>query len=178
MENHSEPCLPGSTELRLFSLGDADRHTANQHSHVWPFTPSRVVNTNNSLIAAGAQHGGGKFQPGAAGRSVNGLTVNTDLQLRIIQPSTSTDTNYASAARTRFGDCLHAPAGPANGYSLTNITVLGGWLIMAATLAFTVLYSTVANPANFLYLTTVNHNPTVPGNTASANQAIINDSLR
>jgi hypothetical protein len=155
--------------------------TANQQgsANVWPFTPSFVVNTNTSLIAGLAPTTAvGNFSQELAGRSVNSLTVNTDLQIRIIQPSTSTDTNYVTCGPSGGSLIVYTLPSSAHGVNLTNITVFGGWANTGRDqLAFTVLYSTVANPANFIYLTTVNYNPSVPANTASANQAIINDSL-
>src|SRR5262249_55722068 len=48
----------------------------------------------------------------------------------------------------------------ANGYSLTNITVYGGWSGNERDAqAYTVYYSTMAAPANFMLLGTVNYNP-------------------
>lgn len=157
-------------------------NTANQQgiANTWPFTPTWVVNTNNSLIAGLAPTTAvGNFSQELAGRDVNTLTLNTDLQIRIIQPSTSTDTNYVTCGQGAGELIIYTlPAGPTKGYNLTNITVFGGWANNGRdALAFTVLYSTVANPTNFVYLATVNYNPSVPGSTASANQAIINDSL-
>ena len=63
------------------------------------------------------------------------------------------------------------------GYNLTNITVYGGWQDSGRdSQAYTVYYSTVANPGNFFYLATVNYSPQgVPSGTASANRVTISD---
>ena len=155
--------------------------TTNQQgtANTWPFTPTWVVNTNNSLIAGLVPTTAvGNFSQELTGRSPNSLTVNTDLQIRIIQPSTSTDTNYVTCGQNGGALIIYTLPSSPKGFSLTNITVFGGWANNGRDqLGFTVLYSTVANPTNFNYLTTVNYNPSVPANTASANQAIINDSL-
>jgi hypothetical protein len=155
--------------------------TTNQQgtANTWPFTPTWVVDTNNSLIAGLAPTTtAGNFSQELTGRSPNSLTVNTDLQIRIIQPSTTTDTNYVTCGQNAGTLIIYTLAASAHGFNLTNITVYGGWANNGRDqLGFTVLYSTVANPESFIYLTTVNYNPSVPGSTASANRAIINDSL-
>lgn len=157
--------------------------TANQQgsANTWPFTPSWTVNTNNSLIAGLAPSTAlGNFSLELAGRSVNSLTLNTNLTISIIQPSTSTDTNYVTCGNGSGAGSLIVYTLPASadGYNLTNITVYGGWANNGRDQqGFTVLYSTVDNPTSFKFLTTVNYNPSVPGNTASANREIINDAL-
>jgi hypothetical protein len=155
--------------------------TANQQgtANVWPFTPAFVVNTNTSLIAGLVPSTAlGNFSQELAGRSPNSLTVNTNLTIDIVQPSTSTSTNYVTVGYNGGSLLVYNLPASAHGYNLTNITVDGGWANNGRDqLGFVVSYSTVDNPTSFLFLTRVNYNPTVPGNTASANQAIINDSL-
>lgn len=147
--------------------------------NTWPFTPGWTVETNNSLIAGVVPTTGpGNYSQELAGRNAASLTVNTNLEIRIIQPSTSTDTNYVTLGNNGGTLLVYTLPASANGYNLTNITVYGGWANNGRDAqAYTVLYSTVADPASFSYLTNVNYNPTVPGNTASANRAVINDSL-
>ncbi|HWX20037.1 MAG TPA: immunoglobulin domain-containing protein [Candidatus Binatia bacterium] len=155
--------------------------TANQQgiANTWPFTPSWTVDTNNSLIAGVAPSTAlGNFSLEISGRTVNSLTLNTNLTIGIIQPSTTTSTNYVTCGNGNGAGSLIVYPLPAsaNGYNLTNITVYGGWANNGRDAqGYTVLYSTVANPASFIYLTTVNYNPSVPNNTASANREIIND---
>jgi hypothetical protein len=89
---------------------------------------------------------------------------------------TTTDTNYVTCGGSAGTFLIYTLPASANGYNLTNITVFGGWADNGRdALRYTVLYSTVANPGNFIFLTTVNYNPAVAGNTASANRAIIDD---
>ncbi len=157
--------------------------TTNQQgtANVWPFTPSWSVDTNSSLIAGLAPSTAlGNFSLEIAGRSVDSLTLNTNLTIGIIQPSTTTTTNYVTCGNGSGAGSLIIYTLPpaAKGYNLTNITVYGGWANNGRDAqGFTVLYSTVDNPTSFKFLTTVNYNPSVPGNTASANREIINDAL-
>jgi hypothetical protein len=157
--------------------------TANQQgtANTWPFTPSWNVNTNGSLIAGLAPSTAlGNFSLEIGGRTVSSLTLNTNLTIGIIQPSTTTSSNYVTCGNGSSAGSLIVYTLPAsaNGYDLTNITVYGGWANSGRDAqGYTVLYSTVANPASFSYLTTVNYNPSVPANTASANREVINDSL-
>jgi hypothetical protein len=150
-------------------------------ANTWPFTPSWTVNTNNSLIAGMAPTTAlGNFSLEVAGRDVDSLTLNTDLTIGILEPSTSTTANYVTCGNGSGAGSLVVytlPISP-NGYNLTNITVFGGWANNGRDAqGYTLLYSTVENPGNFQFLTTVNYNPSVPGNTASANQVVINDAL-
>jgi len=64
--------------------------------------------------------------------------------------------------------------GSASGYNLTNITVYGGWGDAGRDQqAYTVYYSTVASPTNFVALTSVNYNPANPANVQSATRTTI-----
>ena len=146
---------------------------------VWPFTPSWTVNTNNSLIAGLAPSQAlGDFSKEIPGRSVNSLTLNTNLTIGIIQPSTTTTTNYVTCGNGSSAGSLVVYTLPAAafGYDLTNITVYGGWSNNGRDAqAYTVLYSTISSPNDFKYLTSVSYNPTVPANTPSSNREIIRD---
>jgi len=60
-------------------------------------------------------------------------------------------------------------SGAFSGYNLTNITVYGGWGDAGRDQqAYTIYYSTVAAPATFVALTSVNYNPANPANVQSA----------
>ncbi|HEU5124287.1 MAG TPA: immunoglobulin domain-containing protein [Verrucomicrobiae bacterium] len=148
-------------------------------ANTWPFTPAWTVNTNNSLIAGLAPSQAlGDFSKELAGRSVNSLTLNTNLTIGIVQPSTSTTTNYVTCGNGSGAGSLVVYTLPASsfGYDLTNITVYGGWANSGRDAqAYTVLYSTVGSPNDFKYLTSVSYNPTVPANTPSSNREIIRD---
>lgn len=169
--------LAGSASATLTVTTDNELGSAN----TYPFTPTWVVATNNSLIANAVPTTAlGNFSLELAGRDVNSLTYNTNLTIDIIQPSTSTSANYVTCGNGSGAGSLIVYTLPAsaNGYNLTNITVYGGWANRGRDQqAYTVLYSTVANPAHFVYLSTVNYNPAIAADTASANREIINDSL-
>src|SRR5947207_628314 len=98
--------------------------TANQQgiANTWPFTPSWTVNTNASLIAGLAPSTAtGNFTLEIAGRNVNTLTLNTNLTIDIIQPSTTTSTNYVTCGNGSGAGSLIVYTLPAsaNGYNLT-----------------------------------------------------------
>ena len=62
------------------------------------------------------------------------------------------------------------------GYNLTNITVYGGWQDAGRDAqAYTVYYSTVDNPTNFVVLTAVRYIPSNPSSTGDATRVVIND---
>ena len=135
--------------------------TANQTgaASTWPFTPTGsawVVDQADSLI-----HGltptsaPGNWSLEIAGRNVNSLTVNTNLTLGIIQPSTTTSTNYVTYGNGSSAGSSLVYTLPANtyGYNVTNISVYGGWANNGRDQqAYAVFYSTVGNPTQFNYL--------------------------
>jgi len=146
-----------------------------------PWTPTWVINTNTSLIAGvipSATSGNFSLETQNGTRDVNTLTVNTDLTLFNFNNQTSGTTNYVTVGNGAGNLIVYTlPAGPANGYNLTNISFYGGWANNGRdALAFTVLYSTIADPASFKVLTAVQYNPAVAANTPTANRAIIADS--
>ena len=148
-------------------------------ANVWPFDPTWVVDQADSLINGLAPStAAGNWSLEIAGRNVTNLPVNTDLTIGIIQPSTTTSTNYVTYGNGSGAGSLliYTLPATANGYNLTNITFYGGWANNGRDQqAYTVLYSTVSNPSSFIYLATANYNPSVAGNTASANQVVFNN---
>ncbi|MGC3959755.1 MAG: hypothetical protein QM813_18085 [Verrucomicrobiota bacterium] len=131
-----------------------------------PFTPSWVVNTNNSLIVGlipSSTFGNFNLESPQGGvRSVNTLSVNTDLTLlKTTITNTAngtTDRNYVTVGNgSGAGRVLvYTLPASANGYNLTNITVYGGWADSGRdALAHTILYSTVGDPNSFIVLTSV-----------------------
>jgi autotransporter-associated beta strand protein len=65
----------------------------------------------------------------------------------------------------------------ASGYSISNIVVYGGWGDAGRDQqAYTVYYSTVAAPTNFILLASVNYNPANPGAVQSATRATLSAS--
>ena len=59
--------------------------------------------------------------------------------------------------------------GSTNGYTLANVVVYGGWCDAGRdSKAYTVYYSTVAAPTNFILLSSVSYNPTNPSGIQSA----------
>lgn len=172
----------------LFSIAAASAQvtvtTANQAGvlNTWPFTPTGpawVVDQADSLIYGLAPTSApGNWSLEIAGRNVNSLTVNTNLTIGIIEPSTTTSSNYVTYGNGSGAGSLLVYTLPAsaNGYNITNISVYGGWANNGRDQqAYAVFYSTVANPTQFNYLAYVNDNPSVPNNTADAVQAVINN---
>ena len=147
--------------------------------NTWPFTPTWVVDQADSLINGLVPTSApGNWSLEIAGRNVNSLTVNTNLTIDIIQPSTTTSTNYVTYGNGSGAGSLLVYTLPANanGYNLTNITVYGGWANSGRDQqGYGIFYSTVANPTQFNYLAYVNDNPSIAGNTADAIQVVVNN---
>jgi hypothetical protein len=62
----------------------------------------------------------------------------------------------------------------ASGFNLTNLTVYGGWADAGRDQqAYTVYYSTVLAPTNFIALTSVNFNPVNPAGVQSATRVML-----
>ena len=95
------------------------------------------------------------------------------------KPGTTCSTNYVTCGDEYGAGSTIVYTLPASslGYNLTNITVYSGWQDNGRDAqAYTVSYSTVANPSQFTVLTAVNYNPSVPGGVASANRVMLTDS--
>ncbi|MBC8096971.1 MAG: hypothetical protein H7Y43_14285 [Akkermansiaceae bacterium] len=143
------------------------------------FTPTWTVTTNNSLIA-GQSPGSmsGSFTLEIPGRSVNSLTDGGDGALTLI-PATvgyTTTQNYVTCGNGNGAGAsvTYTLTGSTNGYSLTNLTVYGGWADAGRDQqAWTVTYSKVAAPTTFLSLGSINYNPANAANAQSATRATL-----
>ena len=145
------------------------------------FVPDWTAVTNGSLIAGQAPGGSsGNFSLELAGRNINSLTAGGDLSLTQIAGDASfpitTTANYLTGGNGGGAGAwlIYPLAGSATGYNLTNIVVYGGWSDAGRDQqAYTVYYSTVAAPTNFLLLTSVNFNPVNPANAQSATRIML-----
>jgi hypothetical protein len=141
------------------------------------FTPVWTVATNGSLIAGQApSSSSGNFSMEVSGRSVNFLTGGGNNSLTQIPSSAgySTSTNYVTCGNGAGSLLIYTLAGWATGYNLTNITVYGGWADAGRDQqAYTVYYSTMTAPTNFIALTSVNFNPSNPANAQSATRVAL-----
>src|ERR1019366_8790331 len=115
------------------------------------FMPGWTVVTNNSLIAGQApSSSSGNFSMEITGRNVKALTAGAGALL------------------------IYSLAGSATGYNLSNIVVYGGWADNGRDQqAYTVSYSTMLAPTNFIALTSVNLNPSDPANAQSATRVTL-----
>ena len=147
------------------------------------YTPTWTVVTNGSLIAGQPPTTAvGNFSEEVPGRNVYSLTTSNSLALAQI-PGTlgfTTSTNYVTCGNGGGAGSLliYSLAGSATGYDLTNITVYGGWDDNGRDQqAYTVYYSTVAAPTNFIQLSIVNLAPSIANNIPSATRVVLTDSV-
>jgi hypothetical protein len=143
-----------------------------------PFTPTWMPTIASLIANLPPSSSGGNFSLEAAGRNVLSLTSGGSLTISQIAGNT-TSTNYITCGNG-FGagsNVVYTLPQSTNGYDITNITVYGGWKDNGRDQqAYTVYFSSMANPAAFVALTSVNYNPSVSAGTASATQVIISDS--
>jgi alpha-L-rhamnosidase len=146
------------------------------------YIPPWTVVTNGSLIAGKSPTSmSGNFSMEAPGRSVYALTTSNSLALtQIAGPSGyTTSTNYVTCGNGGGAGSLLVYSLPnsTNGYDLTNITVYGGWADNGRDQqAYTVYYSTVVAPTNFISFATVNYNPAIANNIQSATRLTLTSS--
>jgi hypothetical protein len=167
----------GSLAPATISIGTTNQYGA---ANTYPFTPGWSVVTNGDLILGQApSSAGGNFSEEVSGRNVNSLTLGGSLTINSITGTSgpTTSTNYVTCGNGSGAgsNIVYTLAGSANGYNLTNITVYGGWKDNGRDAqAYTVYYSTVWAPTNFIALTSVNYLPaSVPANTPSATRVTI-----
>ncbi|MDB6121112.1 MAG: Immunoglobulin subtype, partial [Pedosphaera sp.] len=141
-----------------------------------------TVTTNDSLIAGEPpSNTSGNFSMEVPGRSVNSLTTGGSGSLTQLAATMgyTTSTNYVTCGNGGGAGSLvvYTLTGSASGYSLTNIMVYGGWVDAGRDQqAYTVYYSTMAAPATFYLLGSVNYNPSNPANVQSATRAMLRPS--
>jgi len=151
------------------------------------FYPNWTVITNGSLIAGRSPSTAlGNFSEEASGRSVSSLTISNNLGLTLINGlyGTTCSTNYVTCGNGTGPDGSSAGATiiytlpfATSGYNLTNITVYGGWADSGRDQqAYTVYYSTVAAPTNFISLAAVNYNPSIASGIQSATRVSLTSS--
>ena len=143
------------------------------------FIPTWAVAANNSLIAGKLPSStSGSFTLEVPGRSLSFLTDGGDGALTKINGTvgTTTSANYLTCGNGggAGASLIYTLTGFANGCSLTNITVYGGWADAGRDQqAYTVYYSKVTAPATFLLLGSVNYNPANPAGAQSATRATL-----
>jgi len=145
------------------------------------FFPNWTVVTNGSLIAGQSPTLAlGNFSEEVGGRNVNVLTTRNNLGLTQIVGSPTypitTSTNYVTCGNGNGAgsSLIYTLSGSALGYDLTNITVYGGWSDSGRDQqAYTVYYSTITAPTNFISMAIVNYNPTIAGGIQSATRVTI-----
>jgi alpha-L-rhamnosidase len=148
------------------------------------FYPGWIVVTNGSLIAGQSPSTAlGNFSEETPGRNVNSLTAGGSLGITLINGTSGVtcSTNYVTCGNGTGPDgssagstIIYTLPPAANGYDLTNITVYGGWADNGRDQqAYTVYYSTVAAPTNFIWLAVVNYNPSIASGIQSATRAML-----
>ena len=154
--------------------------TATNQYGAAPFTPTWTPAADTLIAGLVPSTALGNFSEEIAGRNVNSLTAGGSLTITSVgSPNTTCSQNYVTCggADSAGSTIIYTLPASIYGYNLTNITVDSGWQDNGRDAqAYTVYYSTVANPTGFTVLTSVNYNPTVPNSTPTANQVILNDS--
>ena len=163
--------------------------TTNQHGAL-PFTPTWTPASDSLIAGLAPSTATGDFALDLTTRNVNSLTSGGSLTINTLPGDRGPDTVGNTTTSSNYVTCGNRTAAPqpgsliiytlpasAHGYNLTNITVDSGWADTGRDAQdYTVLYSTVANPGHFTYLTSINYRP-AGGTGGNANQVIINDAL-
>ena len=138
------------------------------------FSPSWNVVTNGSLIAGkipSSAAGNFNEEPYFGSRTVNSLTTGGSLAISNGGSPVTTSSNYVTCGSgyASGSSVIYTLTGSGTGYDLTNIVVYGGWGDNGRDQqAYTVYYSTMAAPTNFVSLAIVNYNPLIADNIQSA----------
>jgi alpha-L-rhamnosidase len=151
------------------------------------FFPNWNMTTNGDLIAGKTPNTAvGNFSEEANGRTVNALTAGGNLGINLTNGphGLTSSTNYVTCGNGTSPDgssagsaIIYSLAGSATGYNITNITVYGGWANNGRDQqAYTIYYSTVTAPNNFIPLTSVNYNPSVANDVQSATRVTVTSS--
>ncbi len=141
-----------------------------------PFTPTWTLAAGNIIYGQipSSTNGDYDLENYWGDRNVNSLTTGGSLTIAQGGSTTTTSTNYVtcgnSGSPTAGSLVIYSLTNTsAGGYTLTNITVYGGWRDNGRDQqAYTVYYSKVTAPTTFISLGSVNYNP---ANAASAPSA-------
>jgi alpha-L-rhamnosidase len=146
----------------------------------YPYTPTWTVVTNGDLIlgqAPSATNGNFNMEPYSTTRNVNSLTDGGSLTITTNGNPFTTSGNYVTCGNGAGSLVIYSLTNSASGYDLTNITVYGGWGDNGRDQqAYTVYYSTVTAPTNFIPLAVVNFNPSIANHTPSATRVTLTSS--
>ena len=139
------------------------------------FLPTWTLATNSLIAGMAPSSSAGNFSLNTDGRTVNELTDGDSLA---IGPTSAGDTslNYVTCGDGSGTGSLVIYTLPvvAGGYTLTNLTVYGGWKDAGRDKqTYTVYYSKVATPATFVSLGSVIYNPANPAGVQSATRATL-----
>ncbi len=143
------------------------------------FNPSWNLVTNGSLIAGQTPNSlSGNFSKELPGRNVNALTTDNNLSLTQVAGTVgfTTSTNYVTCGNNNGAGSflIYQLTNSATGYDLTNITVYGGWADNGRDQqAYSVYYSPVTAPTNFISLATINYNPPIGSGIQSATRVML-----
>jgi hypothetical protein len=142
------------------------------------FTPTYAPSSTDLINGRTPSASNGDFALELAG----GLPVLTDGAYgTITQPGGAPDRThgaFATAGNTAGTSVTYALDTAAHplGYDLSSIVVYGGWNDSGRDQQlYQVLYSTTANPTNFVNLASADFNPNVPADTQSATRSTITD---
>jgi len=138
------------------------------------FVPTWMV-ASGSLIAGKSPSnvGNGNFSdPNGGGAGAVAVLTDGNFGWLNYWPNVGHSTTEVTCGTVGGGagqSVTYTLTGSASGYNLTNIIVYGGWGDAGRDQqAYTIYYSTVASPTNFVALTSVNYNPANPANVQSA----------
>lgn len=161
--------------------------TANEHGSA-PFTPSWTPAAGSLIAGLSPSSISGNFALDDTNRNPDSLTSGDSLTITTDPGNTGPDPIGNTTTSSNYVTCgngsgagstiIYTLPASADGYNLTNITVDGGWGDNGRDgQAYNVFYSTVSNPSDFIYLTSVSYVPSgVPNSTPSATQVILSDS--
>jgi len=146
-------------------------------SAVMNFVPTWTV-APDSLIAGQTPSsiGSGNFSDPISNRG-GGVAVLTDASFGWLNPTYGTSPTEVSGGTLASGAgqaVTYTLAGSVTGYSLTDITVYGGWGDSGRDQqAYTIYYSTISAPTNFIQLSAVNYLPANQSNVQCATRATL-----
>jgi alpha-L-rhamnosidase len=141
-----------------------------------PFSPSWAAAPGSLISGLAPAVANGNFGE-YTGANADNLT-KPDIPLTIYAYSSPQATNLEVCGDDGTAGSLLVYTLPAStyGFNLTNITVYGGWQDAGRDAQdYTVYYSTVADPSDFMILTSVSYTPLNPSATGDATRVVIND---
>ena len=150
--------------------------TGSNQVGVVPLTPAWTPAADSLISGLAPTVANGDFGEYTGGTAANLTARGVSSTMYAYSSAQATNVEVCGDDGTSGALLVYALPPSTYGFNLTNITVYGGWQDAGRDAQdYTVYYSTIVNPNNFVRLTSVGYIPSNPSGAGDATEVVIND---